>query len=103
MPRMNAKTRYRQRLKMQAALTRVLQVLFHNTEHGIRPDRTTAKMAAEVIRRLFLFCGAAGMAVLDDWPDDALARSLCLIQSRWKETHARYRRRASGRRYAPRH
>ena len=94
---MDAKTRYRNRLKLQAALTRVIELMNDNAEAGIVPDRTTALVAWQLSARLQLFVKAA-------IPDPAelpvkrdLSRPIKLIQSRKKETAARYGRKKSGR------
>jgi len=48
---MDAKTRYRQRLKLQAALANVLKVLGDNHAKGIPADRATAELAAQLNHR----------------------------------------------------
>ncbi len=88
--RMNAKTRYRQRLKVQAALVRLMEVLATNGAEAVPADRTTALMAAQVAKFLAIFIGKAGVGLPDE-PD--LSRFVHLKQSRLKETKARSRRR----------
>jgi hypothetical protein len=90
---MNAKQRYRQRLKVQAALTRVMDVLANNEVSGIAPDRTTALMAAQVIGNLLGFCKKAGLRGNEAIPDKAdLSRFIKLKKDREKETWGRGRR-----------
>jgi hypothetical protein len=87
---MDAKTRYRRRLRLQTALTRVLEVLRDNMADGIDPDPTTARMAAQVMIWLTPFIGKAGVDLeeeLSQGPD--LERFVRLIKARKKETHAR--------------
>ena len=89
----DAKQRYRRRLKLQAALTRVVQVLARHLSDKIPADRTTALLAAEAVRGLVTFIKAAGLAerlYTQDDPD--LQRFADLIKARKKETAARYRR-----------
>jgi hypothetical protein len=85
---MDAKTRYRQRLKVQAALTRVLEVLADKVAEQIPPDRTTAVMAWQVVRKLLPFIqGAGGL------PDGSeLCRFVYLKKARQERAPARYRR-----------
>src|SRR5437763_987578 len=59
---MDAKTRYRRHLKLQAALTRVMEVLVRNEAAGIPPDRTTSLMAWQVYVKLMAFIKASGLA-----------------------------------------
>jgi hypothetical protein len=94
---MNAKTRCRHRHKMQAALTRVLDVLFDNHEQGIAPDRTTALMAWEVfvVLRHFIQPAIPDAKTLPDRYDRS--RFVKLICDRKKETQRRYLRGARGR------
>ena len=88
---MDAKTRYRQRLKLQAALANVLKVLNDNHAKGIPPDRTTAKLAAQIARWLMQFAADAGVDLPSgDEPD--LSRYTHLRLGRRKATLARYRR-----------
>ena len=86
---MNRQQRYRRRLKLQAALLRVLEVLADNTAENIPPDRTTALMSWGVVRQLLPFIQTAGLDP-EGLPD--LTRFLHLKQARQKETHKRYRR-----------
>jgi hypothetical protein len=94
---MDAKTRHRQRLKLQAALTRTLDVLFANVDKQIKPDRTTAKMAVVVIKNLFTFVSLAGEKLGTDYDLGDLERFRHLNASRLKESAARRRRSQSHR------
>jgi hypothetical protein len=93
---MDARTRYRRRLRLQAALTRVLLVLAGNAEAGIPADRTTALMMVQVMKQFLAFVREAGIrsaevqAMLGEPAD--LERFVKLIRDRKKETHARKRR-----------
>jgi hypothetical protein len=95
--RMNAKTRYRHRLRLQAALRRVFEVLLQNQAAGIRPDRTTALMAAQVNVTLLHFMREAGLTpeesvpLASDGPLD-ISRFLKLVADKRRETAARRRR-----------
>jgi hypothetical protein len=91
---MDAKTRYRRRLKLQAALTRVMELLAENVGDGIRPDATTALMAAQVIAKLIPFGTAAGLGPQELLPDKSnLSRFQKHIKDRQRETAARRQRR----------
>lgn len=59
---MNAKTRYRERLKLRSSLTHVMEVLAENGGLGIAPDATTAAMAWEVAKHLVQFVRNSGIA-----------------------------------------
>jgi hypothetical protein len=88
---MDAKTRYRQRLKLQTALARVLHVLGDNA--GIPPDKTTGKLAAQLAVWLVDFAVKARVELPN--PSQArpdLTRYLHLMYSKRKETAARYNR-----------
>jgi hypothetical protein len=89
---MNAKQRYRKRLKLQAALARMIRVLANNGMNGIPADRTTALLAWQAIALLVPFVKAAGMnpSVV---PEKDLSRYVFLLEARRKQTRARYRRR----------
>jgi hypothetical protein len=93
---MDAKTRYRQRLKVQAAMCRVLALLLDNGLKKISPDRTTALMAWQVVRKLMPFIQAAGLTP-EELPDTSdgsnLARFAHLLHDRKKETDKRKARR----------
>ena len=92
---MDAKARYRQRLKLQTALARVLELMVHHRNAGITPDRLTGLMAGQVIKVLLPFGKAAGLTESETIPDRTdLSRTLRLIKSRKKETAARNRRAA---------
>ncbi|MFL5909286.1 MAG: hypothetical protein ACJ768_01765 [Gaiellaceae bacterium] len=90
---MDAKTRYRRRIKLQAALARVLEVLCGNAADGIPPDRTTALLAGQVARWLTQWVDDAGVDLpAGDEPDRA--RYEYLILSKLKDAaKARARRR----------
>ncbi len=91
---MNAKTRYRQRMKLQVALLEVFELLDANVNaKGIPADQTTALMAWEVARQLVSFTKMAGLdtANLPDKPDHS--RFLRLKIARLKEKAKRGRRR----------
>jgi hypothetical protein len=96
---MDAKTRYRQRLKLQAALTRVLEVYVKNNTAGIPADRTTAELAAQVVGLLMPFVRTAfrhdAGVVQPEAPEEApgLTRFAYILRSRCKATGARYKRR----------
>ena len=84
---MDAKTRYRHRLKLQAALANVLKVLNDNSANGIPPDRTTAALAAQIARWLMQFAAEAGVDLpRGDEPD--LSRYMQLRLGRQKATHS---------------
>ena len=87
---MNAKTRYRKRLRLRAALVRVMEVLADNVRDGIPPDRTTAEMGMSFLITWAVFCESAGVAWVPDRSD--LARFVKQKIDRQKETEARYRR-----------
>jgi hypothetical protein len=90
---MDAKTRYRRRLKLQAAMTRLMEVLATNVQDRIPPDRTTALMMGQVVAKLIHFTGAAGLSPAETLPDRSdLSRFTQLKKARKKETRARYRR-----------
>jgi hypothetical protein len=85
--------RYRQRLKLQAALARVLEVLTRNAVAGIPPDRTTGKLAAQVVVFLTRFTLQAGVELPNPTTEGSdLARYAKLLADRKKATKARYRR-----------
>jgi hypothetical protein len=90
---MDAKQRYRRRLALQSALTRVPGVLARNAASGIPPDRTTGELAAQLVVWLVRFTVEAGVELPDlaDGPD--LSRFEARTKARQKETAARYRRR----------
>jgi hypothetical protein len=94
---MNAKQRYRQRLKLRAALARVLQVLVNNRAEKIPPDRVTGELAAQVVVWLVRFTVEAGMDLPDLSRGPELSRFIKLIRGRRVETRARYRRRLKSR------
>jgi hypothetical protein len=90
---MTPKTRYRQRRKLEAALTRVMLVLSRNLTEGIVSDKRTARVAADVVLLLNRFIEEAGVTLqerLAEGPD--LDRFEKIIKDRRKETQARYRR-----------
>jgi hypothetical protein len=90
---MDAKTRYRQRQKLRVALPRVLEVLADNVGEGIPPDRPTALMAGQVLRKLVPFALTAGLDSAELIPDNSdLSHFENLKKARRKETQARYRR-----------
>jgi hypothetical protein len=93
---MDAKTRYRRRLKVQAALTRLLEALAVNAEAGIPPDRTTALLAVQVLKKLVPFAVLGTRTDLADLleSDSDLSRAAKLIGDRKRETAARKRRRS---------
>jgi hypothetical protein len=91
---MDPKTRYRQRLKLQAALTRVMEVLAGIVAEEITPDRTTALMASQVLGKLLSFIKAAGLEPADLPVKSDLSRFLNLKRARLKETHKRKIRRS---------
>ncbi len=62
---MDTKTRYRNRLKLQAALTRLMEVLAENVADGIPADRTTALMAWQVVGNLLPFVKASDLDPAD--------------------------------------
>jgi hypothetical protein len=87
---MDAKTRYRQRLKLQAALTRVIEVFIKNDVAGITADRTTAELAAQVVVWLRPFIRDAGVALPDPSKQEPdTARFGHVLRSRRRETSAR--------------
>jgi hypothetical protein len=86
---MDAKTRYRRRLKLQAALRRLIEVYVSNSVAEIPPDRTTALMAAQVMGNLIGFCEDAGVASQSARPDSA--RFEKRIKDKQRETAARRR------------
>jgi hypothetical protein len=94
---MDRKTRYRQRLKLQAALRRVMEAYADNTLAGIPPDRTTALMAAQVIVNLLHYAREAGLTpeeatpLASDGPLDT-SRFEKLIADKRRETNARRER-----------
>src|SRR5262249_55176908 len=91
---MDAKERYRQRLKLQAALARVIEVLGRNGTEGIPADRMTGELAAQVVIWLVRFVTQAGVKLPDpskEGPD--LSRYVKVLKARKKETRARYGRR----------
>ena len=88
---MDAKTRYRRRLKLQLALTRVLEVLADNVADEIPADRTTGKLAAQIARWLIQFAADAGVDLpTEDEPDLSWYAHLRLRTQ--QATLARYRR-----------
>ncbi len=93
---MNAKTRYRQRLKVQATLVRLMEVLADNGAEAIPPDPTTALMAWQAVRKLLPFIKASGLdaaaLAAPDGSGSDLARFGRLKQARQKATHSRRRR-----------
>jgi hypothetical protein len=91
--RMNAKTRYRQRLKLQVALTRVMELLATHAAEEIPPDRTTALMAWQLVLKLLLFIEVAGIAPRELQGRTDPSRFLHLKMVRKRATQARYRRR----------
>jgi hypothetical protein len=87
---MDAKTRYPRRLKLQAAMTRVWQVLLLNEVDGIEADRRTALMAAGLGRMLLSFCQQAGLTPAEAVPvkPDA-TRFVKILTDRRRATKAR--------------
>jgi hypothetical protein len=94
---MNAKQRYRKRLKLRAALARVLQVLGSNAGEKILPDRVTGELAAQVVVWLVRFTVEAGVDLPDLSKGPDLSRFIKLLRDRKTETSARYRRRLKSR------
>jgi hypothetical protein len=91
---MDAKTRYRRRLKLQAALGRVMEMLAHNVAGRIPPDRKTSLLAGQMIQALLCFGSEAGLTENElHPPEPGLDRSLDLKRARKRETSARYRQR----------
>jgi len=86
---MDAKSRYRHRLKLQAALARVLETLSANAQDGIPADRTTAQMAYPVVLHLLRFIEDAGSPD----PEPGISRFIKCILQRQSQTKLRYRRR----------
>src|SRR5687768_10630203 len=87
---MDAKTRYRRRLKLQAALARVLEVLAANVGDGIPPDRASALLAWQAVVKLAAFIEGAGV---EPPAGSDLSRAVHILRARHRETRARYRRR----------
>jgi hypothetical protein len=88
---MDRKTRYRRRIKVQAAMTRLMEALGDLALEGVPPDRTTALMAWQVAETLRTFIRRAGLND-DDEPDRS--RFLQLKHSRQRESAARRHRKA---------
>jgi hypothetical protein len=99
--RMNAKTRYRQRLKLQSAISRLFDLLLdHMAVEEIAPDPTTARMAWHMKGLLETFISKSGLEVWKlpinpDAPD--LDRFWQLIKKRKNETAKRKVRQAKQR------
>jgi hypothetical protein len=90
---MDAKTRHRQRLKLQAALARVLEVLLDNAVAKIPPDKITAKLAVQLVAWLSGYAADAGVPLLRWSEEPDISRAKYLIGARRKATGARYTRR----------
>jgi hypothetical protein len=90
---MDAKTRYRRRLKLQAALARVLEVYTENARDGIPADKTTAELAGIVVEWLKRFMQQAGVARPDPRQEPDYSRYAHVLIDRRKATGARYNRR----------
>jgi hypothetical protein len=104
---MDAKARYDKRMKLQRALSRIMERLAGNMAEGIPPDRTTALLMWQVIGKLFPFIKAAGLEPEDLPTTSDLARVLYLKEARQRESHARKLRKLrsrarQGQRMAPR-
>jgi hypothetical protein len=93
---MTRKQRYREREKLLKALERVVDVLDRNDRNEIAPDRTTALMAARVVKSLIRFGKEAGLTPGEMVPDktdrSVLDRFRKVEANRKKATAARYRR-----------
>jgi hypothetical protein len=89
---MDAKQRYRERLKLQGALGRVLETLAVLLERSIPPDRTSALLAWQVIGALDWFVKEAVPDPEELTKEPDFARVLYLKKARRKETYKRYRR-----------
>lgn len=93
---LNAKIRYRQRRKLQVAMTDVLRAMSENSGSKIEPDATTAELAEQLIVWLLQYRRDAGVQndlekLLQTGPD--LTRCEMLLKARRRETQARRRRR----------
>jgi hypothetical protein len=90
---MTPKQRYKERLKLRAAIARVLTVAAGNHDKGIPPDRKTARMATQVILMLTAFCEEVGLT-RDKWRQDEeiILQLLSVNDEREAQTVARYRR-----------
>lgn len=90
---MTRKQRYRQRLKLQAAIARTVNLLLdHQHKDQIPPDRTTATMAAELIVGLTTFARAAGVVVRGRGSEPDVDRIAKMLVARKRATSARYKR-----------
>ncbi len=89
---MRAKERHRRRRKVQRALARVVELLFQNAVDDIDPDRTTALLAWQVVRKLIPFIREAVPGPADLPSEGNLSRVVYLIEDRKKETKARRQR-----------
>jgi hypothetical protein len=99
---MDAKTRYRQRRKLQAALRRVLEVLIRNMNAGIPADKATAKLAAQLMGWLNGYTAEVRVPLPMQGEEPDISRFDYLIQAKRKETIARYARmRKRARRQGP--
>jgi hypothetical protein len=91
-----AKQRYRQRLKLRSALTRLMVVMAENADAGIRPDKTSARLAAQVLLKLVPFAvlgTETDLAELLEGKSD-LSRFAAVIRCRKTQTRKRAIRRA---------
>jgi hypothetical protein len=88
---MDAKSRYRLQLKLQAALTRVGEVLAQFQKEGLKPNGRTALMAAGVQDALAPIAQKLGNHVpqVDDIHPPIVEYMVAAIKARWKETERR--------------
>jgi hypothetical protein len=89
---LSRKQRYRQRLKLQRALVRVLEVVCKNDAVlDIQPDQTTGEFAHQVIACLASFVKAVGIDPTVA-PEEDFSRYLKHVRDRREEGRARFRR-----------
>jgi hypothetical protein len=88
---MDAKTRYRQRRKLQAAIARVITLLDDHAKAGIPPDKTTGDLAAELLSWLTGYCARVEVILrTEDGISSDLLRYGYIEEAKRKATLARY-------------
>lgn len=90
---MNAKQRYKRRLRLQAAISRTIHVLVRHLEDEIPPDPTTALLASQLVKALGGFCQDAGVDPMRAPDQPGVDRFGYTQETRQKETFQRQRRR----------